>query len=138
MNVIQTKSLTKTYNGKGGISDVTLSIGEGIVYGFLGPNGSGKSTFVRTLLGLLQPTSGEGYILGEPIGTIKSREQVEYLPELFRYLEWLTSKQLLQSLAEFCKIRDRGRNKRIEEDIDQVGMMDREYGKFSGFSKGMS
>ncbi|WP_453995823.1 ATP-binding cassette domain-containing protein [Bacillus nitroreducens] len=138
MNVIQTKSLTKTYNGKGGISDVTLSIGEGIVYGFLGPNGSGKSTFVRTLLGLLQPTSGEGYILGEPIGTIKSREQVGYLPELFRYPEWLTGKQLLQSHAELCKIPVRSRNKRIEEVIELVGMTGRENGKISGFSKGMS
>lgn len=138
MNVIQTNSLTKTYNGKGGISDVTLSVGEGMVYGFLGPNGSGKSTFVRTLLGLLQPTSGEGYILGEPIGTTKSREQVGYLPELFRYPDWLTGGQLLQSHAELCRIPVRERNKRIDEVIELVGMTGREKGRISGFSKGMS
>jgi ABC-2 type transport system ATP-binding protein len=138
MSVIQTNSLTKTYNGKGGISDVTLSVGEGIVYGFLGPNGSGKSTFVRTLLGLLQPTSGEGYILGEPIGTTKSREKVGYLPELFRYPDWLTGKQLLESHAELCKIPVRKRRKRIEEVVELVGMTGRENGRISGFSKGMS
>lgn len=138
MNVIQTNSLTKTYNGKGGISDVTLSVEEGMVYGFLGPNGSGKSTFVRTLLGLLQPTSGEGYILGEPIGTTKSREQVGYLPELFRYPDWLTGRQLLQSHAELCRIPVRERNKRIDEVIELVGMTGRENGRISGFSKGMS
>ncbi|TWT01904.1 ABC transporter ATP-binding protein [Planomicrobium sp. CPCC 101079] len=138
MDVIQTNSLTKTYDGKGGISDVTLSVGEGIVYGFLGPNGSGKSTFVRTLLGLLQPTSGEGYILGEPIGTTKSREQVGYLPELFRYPDWLTGKQLLESHADLCKIPVRQRNKRIEEVIELVGMTGRDNGRISGFSKGMS
>jgi ABC-2 type transport system ATP-binding protein len=138
MNVIQTNSLTKTYNGKGGISDVTLSVGEGIVYGFLGPNGSGKSTFVRTLLGLLQPTSGEGYILGEPIGTTRSREHVGYLPELFRYPDWLTGKQLLESHAELCKIPFRERKKRIEEVVELVGMTGRENGRISGFSKGMS
>ncbi|WP_428912270.1 ATP-binding cassette domain-containing protein [Niallia sp. Krafla_26] len=138
MNVIQTKSLTKTYEGKGGISDVTLSIGEGIVYGFLGPNGSGKSTFVRTLLGLLQPTSGEGYILGQPIGTTKSREQVGYLPELFRYPDWLTGKELLESHAKLCKIPVRQRKKRIEEVVELVGMTGRERGRISGFSKGMS
>jgi ABC-2 type transport system ATP-binding protein len=138
MNVIQTNSLTKTYNGKGGISDVTLSVGEGMVYGFLGPNGSGKSTFVRTLLGLLHPTSGEGYILGEPIGTTKSREQVGYLPELFRYPDWLTGRQLLQSHAELCRIPVRERNKRIDEVIELVGMTGRENGRISGFSKGMS
>nr|WP_304216918.1 ABC transporter ATP-binding protein [Fredinandcohnia onubensis] len=138
MNVIQTNSLTKTYNGNGGISDVTLSVGEGMVYGFLGPNGSGKSTFVRTLLGLLQPTSGEGYILGEPIGTTKSREQVGYLPELFRYPDWLTGRQLLQAHAELCRIPVRERNKRIDEVIELVGMTGRENSRISGFSKGMS
>ncbi|WP_245831796.1 ABC transporter ATP-binding protein [Oceanobacillus senegalensis] len=138
MNVIQTKSLTKTYNGKGGIKDVTLSVGEGIVYGFLGPNGSGKSTFVRTLLGLIQPTSGEGFILGEPIGSPKSLENVGYLPELFRYPDWLTGKQLLKTHAELCKIPIRQRNIRIEEVIELVGMTGRENGRISGFSKGMS
>jgi ABC-2 type transport system ATP-binding protein len=138
MDVIQTNSLTKTYGGKGGISDVTLSIGEGIVYGFLGPNGSGKSTFVRTLLGLLQPTSGEGFILGEPIGSTKSRERVGYLPELFRYPDWLTGTQLLDTHAELCKIPVRQRKKRIAEVVDLVGMSGREKGRIGGFSKGMS
>lgn len=138
MDVIRTNSLTKTYDGKGGIKDVTLSIGEGIVYGFLGPNGSGKSTFVRTLLGLMQPTSGEGFILGEPIGTVKSREQVGYLPELFRYPDWLTGRQLLDAHAELCKIPVRNRNKRIQEVVELVGMAGKEKGRISGFSKGMS
>lgn len=138
MEVIRTKSLTKTYNGKGGISDVTLSVEEGIVYGFLGPNGSGKSTFVRTLLGLLQPVSGEGYILGEPIGTTRSREQVGYLPELFRYPDWLTGRQLLEQHAKLCKMPVRERKRRIDEVIEWVGMTGRENEKIKGFSKGMS
>lgn len=138
MNVIQTNSLTKTYNGKGGITDITLSVGEGVIYGFLGPNGAGKSTFVRTLLGLLQPTSGEGFLLGEPIGTTKSLKKVGYLPELFRYPDWLTGKELLKVHAELCKIPIRKQNKRIEEVLELVGMKDRANGRISGFSKGMS
>lgn len=138
MDVIRTNALTKTYNGKGGISDVSLTIGEGTIYGFLGPNGSGKSTFVRTLLGLLKPTSGEGFILGEPIGSIRSREQSGYLPELFRYPDWMTGKQLLERHAELCRMPVRQRKKRIEEVVELVGMMGREGGRVSGFSKGMS
>lgn len=138
MDVIRTTALTKTYNGKGGISDVSLTIGEGTIYGFLGPNGSGKSTFVRTLLGLLKPTSGEGFILGEPIGSIRSREQSGYLPELFRYPDWMTGRQLLERHAELCKMPVRQRKKRIEEVVELVGMTGREGGRVSGFSKGMS
>lgn len=138
MDVIRTTALTKTYNGKGGISDVSLTIGEGTIYGFLGPNGSGKSTFVRTLLGLLKPTSGEGFILGEPIGSIRSREQSGYLPELFRYPDWMTGRQLLERHAELCKMPVRQRKKRIEEVVELVGMTGRENGRVSGFSKGMS
>lgn len=138
MDVIRTTALTKTYNGKGGISDVSLTIGEGTIYGFLGPNGSGKSTFVRTLLGLLKPTSGEGFILGEPIGSIRSREQSGYLPELFRYPDWMTGRQLLERHAELCKMPVRQRKKRIDEVVELVGMTGREGGRVSGFSKGMS
>ncbi|RSK27936.1 ABC transporter ATP-binding protein [Bacillus sp. HMF5848] len=138
MGLIETRSLTKTYNGMGGIKDVTLNIEEGVVYGFLGPNGSGKSTFVRTLLGLLQPTSGEGFILGKPIGTPQSGEKVGYLPELFRYPDWLTGRKLLEIHAELCHIPVRERKKRIDEVIHLVGMEGRATGKIRGFSKGMS
>lgn len=138
MNVIEAKGLTKTYNGQGGIREVTLDVEEGMVYGFLGPNGAGKSTFVRTMLGLLAPTSGEGKLLGEPIGTSKSRERVGYLPELFRYPDWLTGRKLLESHAELCKVPVRERKKRIEEVIDLVGMTGRDHKKIKGYSKGMA
>lgn len=138
MNVMEAKGLTKTYNGQAGIRNVSLEIEEGMVYGFLGPNGAGKSTFVRTMLGLLTPTSGEGKILGEPIGTPESREKVGYLPELFRYPDWLTGRKLLESHAELCKVPIRERKKRIEEVVDLVGMKGRDKEKIKGYSKGMS
>ncbi|MFC0524370.1 ABC transporter ATP-binding protein [Pontibacillus salicampi] len=138
MSVLEANKLTKTYNGKGGITDISLEVGEGVVYGFLGPNGAGKSTFVRTMLGLLHPTSGEGTLLGEPIGTPASREKVGYLPELFRYPDWLTGKKLLESHAELCKLPIKYRRKRIEEVIDLVGLSGRENDKIKGYSKGMS
>lgn len=138
VNVIEASNLTKTYDGKGGISNVTLEIGEGIVYGFLGPNGAGKSTFVRTMLGLLNPTGGEGKLLGEPIGKPESREKVGYLPELFRYPDWLTGRKLLESHAELCNMPVRGRKKRIEEVIELVGLTGRDHEKIKGYSKGMS
>ena len=53
--IIQTKNLTKQYNGKGGIRNISLDVPRGTVFGFIGPNGAGKSTFVRTMLGLIHP-----------------------------------------------------------------------------------
>lgn len=63
-SVIQTINLTKTYGKNRGIHDVNIDIPKGEVFGFLGPNGAGKSTTLRTLLGLMKPTSGQCLIMG--------------------------------------------------------------------------
>ena len=82
MNVIETLSLTKFYGSSRGIVDVSLTVKEGDFFGFIGPNGAGKSTLIRTLLGLISPTSGSATVLGKDI--IKDRTEilknVGYLP----------------------------------------------------------
>ncbi len=82
MNVIQTEALTKFYGNSRGIVDVTLSVKEGDLFGFIGPNGAGKSTLIRTLLGLISPTSGSGQLFGKDITKDKTEilENVGYLP----------------------------------------------------------
>ena len=82
MNVIQTEALTKFYGNSRGIVDVTLSVKEGDLFGFIGPNGAGKSTLIRTLLGLISPTSGSAEILGKDITKNKTEilANVGYLP----------------------------------------------------------
>ena len=62
MKAIRTQSLTKYYGKSRGIIDVDLNVEAGDFYGFIGPNGAGKSTTIRTLLGLIQKTSGEAEI----------------------------------------------------------------------------
>lgn len=62
--VIETKGLTKRYGRSRGINRVNLQVEAGDVYGFIGPNGAGKSTTIRSLLGLINITSGEAYVLG--------------------------------------------------------------------------
>ncbi|MGN1086287.1 MAG: ATP-binding cassette domain-containing protein, partial [Porcipelethomonas sp.] len=64
MAVIETKDLTKSYGKARGIIDLNLTVEEGDFFGFIGPNGAGKSTTIRTLLGLIFPTSGEAKIFG--------------------------------------------------------------------------
>lgn len=67
MSIIETKKLTKYYGKSRGIINLDLSVSEGEFFGFIGPNGAGKSTTIRTLLGLIYPTSGESRIFGKDI-----------------------------------------------------------------------
>ena len=74
MDVIKTQKLTKYYGKARGIIDLDLTVAEGQFFGFIGPNGAGKSTTIRTLLGLMAPTSGGAMIFGKDI--IKEKERV--------------------------------------------------------------
>jgi ABC-type Fe3+/spermidine/putrescine transport system ATPase subunit len=67
MASIRTAGLTKDFGDLGAVSEIDLDLPEGGVAGFVGPNGAGKSTTIRMLLGLIQPTSGDGEVLGHPI-----------------------------------------------------------------------
>ena len=82
MNVIETKDLTKFYGNARGIVDVSLTVREGDLFGFIGPNGAGKSTLIRTLLGLIAPTSGGVSVLGKDIVGQRTEilREVGYLP----------------------------------------------------------
>ncbi|MBE3593332.1 MAG: ABC transporter ATP-binding protein [Thermoanaerobacter sp.] len=133
--VLEAQNLTKQFNGKGGFKEVTLSVEKGQVFGFLGPNGAGKSTFVKTMVGLLHPTSGFAWILEKPIGTVESREKVGFLPENFRYHDWMTGKELLSFHAELYKIKNPG--KKIDELLELVKLKGHENKLIKNYSKGM-
>jgi len=82
MNIIETNSLTKFYGSSRGIVEVSLSVKEGDIFGFIGPNGAGKSTFIRTVLGLISPTSGSGAVFGKDItkNSTEILKDIGYLP----------------------------------------------------------
>ncbi len=82
MHSIITENLTKYYGKARGILDVNLAVEEGDIFGFIGPNGAGKSTAIRTLLGLISPTSGKAEIFGRDIGADRTAilADIGYLP----------------------------------------------------------
>lgn len=82
MNIISTHNLTKYYGKSRGIIDLNLSIPEGEIFGFIGPNGAGKSTTIRTLLGLIKPTSGSARIFDKDIISEKEDilSRIGYMP----------------------------------------------------------
>lgn len=129
MAVIEIKNLTKNYGKSRGVAGLSLEIGQGEFFGFIGPNGAGKSTTIRTLLGLISPTSGEASVLGKSI-TVNQREllkDVGYMPseamfygrmkvrDVIAFSARLQKKDCSQEAAGLCKRLDLDTNKKIEE-----------------------
>ncbi len=104
MNVVELKNLTKNYGNNRGIIDVSLSIEQGEVFGFIGPNGAGKSTSIRTLLGLIHPTSGSATIFGKSSSeNPEVLKEVGYLPSEVFYYDGMRVIDLLKYSASFYK-----------------------------------
>ena len=93
--VVQTHGLRKTYGRHVALEALDLRVGPGQVIGLLGPNGAGKTTAVKLLLGLARPSAGGGTLLGRPLGDRRARASVGYLPELFRYPQWLSAREVV-------------------------------------------
>jgi ABC-2 type transport system ATP-binding protein len=105
MNVIEINHLTKHYGKARGITDVSFNVEEGEIFGFIGPNGAGKSTTIRTLLGLIYPTSGSANIFGKDC--IKYAPEIAmnvgYLPSEVFYYDKMRVIDLLNYSASFYK-----------------------------------
>lgn len=121
-NIISTKDLTKYYGSTRGIERVNLEVKEGEIFGFIGPNGAGKSTTIRTLLGLLKPTSGSATIFGKDIVRQgpEIREEVGYLPSEVFYYDNMRVIDLLRYSASFYRTKSR---KEIEDRMHELAKL---------------
>ena len=108
------------------------------MFGFLGPNGAGKTTTVKILVGLVKPTAGRATIFGEPAGRPEARQRVGYLPENFRFHDWLTGEQLLDFHGQLAGLSAEERRQRIPRVIERVGLAGRGGDRIRGYSKGMT
>ena len=102
MQVIKTENLTKYYGKARGIIALDLSVQQGECFGFIGPNGAGKSTTIRTLLGLISPTSGTASVLGKNIITEKQDilRETGYLPSEAVFYSGMRVKDILRLSAD--------------------------------------
>jgi ABC-2 type transport system ATP-binding protein len=134
---IKTRMLRKIFGSKVAVRSLTLEVPRGEVFGFLGPNGAGKSTSIKMMLGLIAPTRGEALVLGSPVGDVSVRRKIGFLPEHFRFYEWLTAVELLSvhgRLYGMSKSRLRERNPEL---LNEVGLWPHREKKIRDFSKGM-
>src|SRR5690349_4927059 len=135
--VIATAGLRKVYGSKTAVDDLTLQVPRGEVFGFLGPNGAGKSTSVKMLLGLVAPSSGDARVLGRSPSHPAAMARVGFLPEHFRFHEWLQAAELLDLHGRLYGLDAATRRRRIPELLEQVGLADQARRPVAGFSKGM-
>ncbi len=134
---IETSHLRKEYSGKVAVADLSLSVAHGEVFGFLGPNGAGKTTSIKMLLGLVAPTRGGGRLLGKPLGDPSARAQVGFLPEHFRFHDWLTGAEFLHLHGQLYRMSDADRRQRVPELLARVGLAEHADKRLRGYSKGM-
>lgn len=134
---IQTRALRKTFGSNVAVRSLSLEVPRGEVFGFLGPNGAGKSTSIKMLLGLITPTRGEALVLGSPAGDISVRRKIGFLPEHFRFYEWLTAEELLAVHGRLYGMPCSALKKRIPDLLNEVGLWPHRDNRVRGFSKGM-
>jgi len=136
-SVIQTSGLRKQFGTKVAVEDLSLSVRRGEVFGFLGPNGAGKTTSLKMLLGLIEPSAGSGRMLGRPIGDRAARARVGFLPEHFRFHEWLSGREFLNFHGRLYGMPASRISARVDELLARVDLLDAAHRRLREYSKGM-
>jgi len=140
---IEVKELTKTYRTPlarrkvEALRGVSFSVERGHIFGFVGPNGAGKTTTIRTLMGLIRPTTGSAKLLGLAIPSREARFKIGFLPESPYFYDYLTVGELLDLAGRLFGLSASVRKKRAGELIARVGLERAQTQSLKKFSKGM-
>jgi ABC-2 type transport system ATP-binding protein len=143
MNTIETNNLSKTYTSSFGkknvqaLTELSLTVSEGSIFGLLGPNGAGKTTLVKILLGITFPTSGNANILNEDISNYKVKNKIGYLPENHKYPSYLTGGDVLKFFGKLNGLEGADFEKKIDELLELVKLSKWKKTKVKAYSKGM-
>jgi ABC-type multidrug transport system ATPase subunit len=137
MNVIQVRGITKDFREVRAVNDLSFSVEQGCIYGFLGQNGAGKSTTIRMMLSLIEPDTGEIELFGMDL----RRHRKEILrrvgaiierPDLYKYLT------AMENLRIFCTMSGvRKKDSALLQQLEMVGLAERAHSKVKTFSQGM-
>ncbi|HEX5809816.1 MAG TPA: ABC transporter ATP-binding protein [Anaerolineales bacterium] len=137
VSAIETEGLRKVFGDHAAVKGLTLQVSQGEVFGFLGPNGAGKTTSMKMLLGLVTPTSGRASLLGAPIGDRPTLARVGFLPEHFRFQEWLTGGEFLHLHGQLLGMEKSALKQRQDALLERVGLTGFRNKLLRTYSKGM-
>ena len=141
--ILRTEGLSKTFEvgvrrrRVEAVSDLTLSVPEGEIFGFVGPNGAGKTTTIKMLMGLIFPTRGRAFLFDAPIPSAEAKARCGYLPEHPAFHEFLTGAEAMQLFATLAGVASADRRRRCDELLGLVGLADAAGRQVRKYSKGM-
>ncbi|GGC80321.1 ABC transporter ATP-binding protein [Enterococcus wangshanyuanii] len=137
METLAIKGLSKSFNGNKVIDDISFTLSEGEILGFIGANGAGKTTTMKMILGLLPADSGEIYVCGEKVsfGQTKTNRHIGYLPDVPEFYGYMRPKEYLRLCGEIVGLDSTMLDERIGTLLTLVGLS--KNNKISGFSRGM-
>ncbi len=138
--MIKTEDLTKAYGNLHAISNLTLELDEGDLFGYIGPNGSGKTTTMRILATLLQPTWGEAAVCGYSIYTHPKeiRRLIGYMPDFFGVYDDMKVIEYLEFFAAAYRIKGPARRKVCNEMLELVDLGYKRDAFVTSLSRGMT
>ena len=134
-NAIELTNVTKRFGSQTAVDDVSLSVQEGSIYGFIGPNGSGKTTTLRMILRIIQPDSGTVSVLGQPFGKTAD-DRLGYLPEERGLYKKMRVRSLLKYYARLKGFYDC--QSAIDEWLIRLDAVDWANKRIDALSKGMA
>lgn len=138
MEILKLTNVTKSFGTRTVIQDLSLSVEEHSIYGFIGKNGAGKTTTMKLILGLLKPDSGEIRVCGETVayGNTKTNRFIGYLPDVPEFYAYMKPSEYLELCGGISGMAKKAVRKRSEELLQLVGLSDEDR-RVSGFSRGM-
>ena len=144
MDAIVVEGLTKTYKPMWPwlkettvLFDVSFSVGQGEIFGFLGHNGAGKTTTMKMLMGLLRPTCGRIELLGASAANVAVHARIGYLPEAPYFYDYLTAEEFLRFYGRLAGLHRETVQQRVPQLLERVGLTEARHRQLRKFSKGM-
>jgi ABC-2 type transport system ATP-binding protein len=135
MKAIEVQNLSRNYNGLRAVDEISFSVEQGEIFGFLGPNGSGKTSTIRMLTGQLRPTSGKAEVMGFDV--VDEREELKpQIGVVFDSQNIYDRMSARDNLLFYARL-NRVKKTRVDEVLAQIGLTERARDKVRDFSNGM-
>ena len=138
MSILELSHVSKCFGDKKVLQDVTFTVPEKCIFGFIGRNGAGKTTTMKSILGLLQTDSGEITICGEKVayGQNSANRHIGYLPDVPEFYSYMTAREYLRLCGEVTGMKSSEIKKRSDELLELVGLANEKH-RIKGYSRGM-